>query len=69
MVNAFRAVRASRWVLVAAISAAYATVGFGCGHEHHDDDYNRAAYHDRGWDHQDYDRHDMDRHDYDRDRY
>jgi hypothetical protein len=65
MVNVFRTVRAGRWVLIAAMAAAYASVGLGCHHDH-DDDYNRAAYHDRSYDHHDYDRHDVDRHDYDR---
>lgn len=64
MVNAFRAVRAGRWVLIAAISAAYASVGVGCHHDH-DDDYHRAAYHDRDFDHHDVDHHDWD-HDHDR---
>jgi hypothetical protein len=65
-----RGILFSRWVLVTALAVGYGTVGLGCGHEHHDDDYNRAAYHDRGYSHDhDYDHHDWDHHDYDRDRY
>jgi hypothetical protein len=68
MVNAIRGLLFNRWVLVSALAVGYGSVGLGCGHEHHDD-ADRAAYHDRTWDHHDYDHHDYDHHDYDRGRY
>lgn len=72
MVNAFRAIQAGRWVLIAAMAVAYGSVGLGCGHEHHDDGYyNQAGYRDNGYyrDYsQNYGRH-YDRGDYDHDRY
>lgn len=70
MWNTIRNALLGRWVLVGAMALAYTTIGMGCGHEHHDDDYGRpAGYYDNGWDHHDhYDHHDWNR-DYDHDRY